>query len=92
VKRYTGSPAAAEYLHAWYTPTGRLSDPMLAVHTTYDPLVPPWIPNMYATLAPEALFVQQYVKRPGHCAITPEETARAFSQLREWKQTGKRPR
>jgi hypothetical protein len=91
VKRYTASPRAAGYLQTWYTPTGRLLHPMLAVHTTYDPLVPPWVTNTYSTMAPESLFVQQYVKRAGHCAISPEEAARAFAQLREWKQTGKRP-
>ncbi|MFB3828348.1 MAG: alpha/beta hydrolase [Bryobacteraceae bacterium] len=92
VKRYRAVPRAAEYVRTWYTPTGRLTRPMLAIHTTYDPLVPPWVPNYYAHLAEESgLFVQQYVKRAGHCAIQPQEVARGLAQLREWKATGKRP-
>jgi pimeloyl-ACP methyl ester carboxylesterase len=95
VKRYAADPRAAEYVRTWYTPTGRLTRPMLAIHTTYDPLVPPAVTNMYSTMAQQAgsspWFVQQYVKRSGHCAITPEETARGLSQLRAWKSEGNRP-
>jgi hypothetical protein len=69
---------------------------MLAIHNTYDPLVPAWTPNMYTLLAAQAggspWFVQQYVKRPGHCSISPTEIARGFSQLRDWRSSGKRPR
>ncbi len=95
VKRYRADARAAEYLRRYYTPTGRLSRPMLAIHNTYDPLVPPWTTNPYAEIAEQAdragLFVQQYVKRGGHCAITPSEISRGFAQLREWRAAGKRP-
>lgn len=96
VKRYASSPRATEYVRAYYTPTGRLTHPMLAVHTTYDPLVPAWMPNSYSILTEmegaHSMFVQQYVKRDGHCAINNEEVGRAFAALREWKTSGKRPR
>ena len=50
--------------------------------------------NMYETLADlagsAALFVQQYVKH-GHCSISPEEVARGFQGLRDWKLKGVRP-
>jgi pimeloyl-ACP methyl ester carboxylesterase len=95
VTRYKSEPRAAEYLERYYTPTGHLTRPMLAIHTTYDPLVPPWITNMYSTLAERAgsgqLFVQQYVKRSGHCAISPAEIGRGFEQLRQWAAAGPRP-
>jgi pimeloyl-ACP methyl ester carboxylesterase len=95
VNRYAADPRAAEYLRAWYTPTGRLERPMLAIHTTYDPLVPPEVPNQYQTLAQQAgsadLFVQQYVKHAGHCSILPDEIARGLGELRAWKQQGQRP-
>ena len=68
---------------------------MLAIHTTYDPLVPPWVTNMYSILAERAdsdqFFVQQYVKHAGHCAIQPAEIARGFQQLRQWTAVGTRP-
>jgi pimeloyl-ACP methyl ester carboxylesterase len=95
VARYTAEPRAAEYLRTFYTPTGRLTRPMLAIHTTYDPLVPPWVPNAYADLVRYAgagqWFVQQYVRRGGHCSITPQETERGFRSLQMWKSSGKRP-
>ena len=95
VRRYAADPKAALYVRTYYTPTGRLAKPMLAVHTSYDPLVPTWIPDTYEYLAEQAgaaaNFVQQYVKHDGHCAILPAETAKAFSELREWKSSGVRP-
>ncbi|PYX36928.1 MAG: hypothetical protein DMG81_15120 [Acidobacteria bacterium] len=68
---------------------------MLAIHTTYDPLVPPAIPNQYALLTREAgagdLFVQQYVKHGGHCQITAEETQKGFQELKRWKDSHQAP-
>lgn len=96
VKRYTADPGARAYLRRFYTPTGLLSRPLLAMHTTYDPLVPPSIPNQYRNIAADAartdLFVQRYVKRDGHCAFRPEDAVQGFEELRRWRQTGKRPR
>jgi hypothetical protein len=69
---------------------------MLAVHTSYDPLVPVSIPNMYESLTEQAAtsnyFVQQYVKHDGHCTILPGEISKAFAELREWKSSGVRPK
>jgi pimeloyl-ACP methyl ester carboxylesterase len=95
VKRYAALPAAADALRNFYTPTGRISRPMLAVHTVYDPIVPAWIPNSYEILSEQAgasqWFVQEYVTHDGHCTITAPEIAKAFSELREWKSSGVRP-
>ena len=95
VARYKSEPRAAAYLERYYTPSGHLTRPMLAIHSTYDPLVPPWVTNMYSTLAERAdsdhFFVQQYVKHAGHCAIQPAEIARGFQQLRQWSAAGTRP-
>jgi pimeloyl-ACP methyl ester carboxylesterase len=95
VTRYKSDPKAVAYLRRYYTPTGHLTRPMLAIHTTYDPLVPPWTPNMYQVLTERAdseqFFVQQYVKRAGHCAITPQEIGKGFQELRQWTAVGTRP-
>ncbi|HLJ86233.1 MAG TPA: alpha/beta fold hydrolase [Candidatus Angelobacter sp.] len=95
VQRYAADPGALNYLERFYTPTGKITRPMLAIHTTYDPLVSPEIPYMYALLTRQTgksdLFVQQYVKHDGHCNITAEETEQGFAQLREWKDKGTRP-
>jgi hypothetical protein len=95
IARYAADLRAAEYLRVHSTPTGKLSRPVLAIQTTYDQLVPAWLTNMYQTLAEQSgnpeLFVQQYVKRDGHCNIPAADVARGFAQLREWKSSGKRP-
>ena len=95
VTRYAADTRAAEYVRNWYTPTGKLTRPMLAIHTSYDPLVPVRIPARYPELVEQtgsqAMFVQQYVKHDGHCAILPNEIAAGFSELREWKDKGVKP-
>jgi pimeloyl-ACP methyl ester carboxylesterase len=96
VKRYHADPRALAYLQRYVTLTGHLTRPVLAIHTTYDPLVPPDIPNQYSLLTREAgsgdFFVQQYVKHNGHCKITPEETEKGFLQLRQWKDKHQAPK
>jgi pimeloyl-ACP methyl ester carboxylesterase len=95
IKRYASDPRAAEYIRTWYTPTGKLTRPMLAIHTTYDPLVPARIPDMYPGIAERAgsadMFVQQFVEHDGHCTILAPEIARGFSALRQWKDKGTKP-
>lgn len=95
VKRYAADPGALSYIQRYYTPTGHLTRPMLAIHTTYDPLVSPAVPSTYAQLARTAgagdLFVVQYVEHDGHCNITPEEVERGFAELRQWKEKGTVP-
>lgn len=96
VARYTTDPAAAAYLARWYTPTGQLLRPMLALHDVGDPLVPAYTPFSYALAATRAghghNFVQQYVHQEGHCVFTPQQIGRAFDELAAWVDAGKRPR
>jgi pimeloyl-ACP methyl ester carboxylesterase len=96
IARYAADPAALAYLRNFYTPTGQIMRPMLAIHTSYDPLVPVWIPNSYQTTVQNAgadgLFVQQYVNHDGHCNIAPAEISEGFTELREWKSRGVRPK
>lgn len=96
VKRYAASAAALAYLKTWYTPTGVLLKPMLAVHTTYDPIIPADSVSVYADLVERngsgANFVQQYVKEDGHCHIDGAETMSALEELIAWKRNGVRPK
>jgi pimeloyl-ACP methyl ester carboxylesterase len=96
VKRYAADPDALAYLQRYHTLTGHLTRPVLAIHTTYDPLVSPVYANNYSLLARENgagdLFVQQYVKHDGHCHITAEETEKGFQELRRWKDTRQAPK
>jgi pimeloyl-ACP methyl ester carboxylesterase len=95
VRRYRADAKAAVYLARWYTPSGKLTKPLLALHDSGDPLVPASSAGEYALLASRAghgdNFVQQYVNREGHCVFTPQEIGRAFDELVAWTQSGKRP-
>jgi pimeloyl-ACP methyl ester carboxylesterase len=95
VPRYTADPKALDYARRHYTPTGRLEDPVLAVHTAYDPGVPPRLANFYSVTAAlqgcGELFVHKYVEAEGHCNIAPELVGRAFDELRKWAAEGIRP-
>jgi len=96
VKRYAADPGALAYLQRYVTLSGHLTRPVLAIHTTYDPLVSPAVPNGYSLLTREAgsgeLFVQQYVKEEGHCHITADETEKGFQELRRWKDSRQAPK
>lgn len=95
VRRYRADPAAATYLARWYTPSGKLLRPMLALHDVGDPLVPAYVPFHYALAAARtghgANFVQQYVHHEGHCVFTPAQIGTAFNELTTWVDTHARP-
>jgi pimeloyl-ACP methyl ester carboxylesterase len=95
VKRYTGDPAAREYLREYFTPTGRISDPVLALHAMADPLVLGEDVAIYATLAAIAgssdKFVLRFSGAAGPCSFSMEQTANAFDALRAWAKDGKKP-
>ena len=95
VRRYRADPAAAERMARYYTPTGKLTRPFLALHDTGDPLVPASSAFEYALAAQRAghgdSFVQQFVNKKGHCVFTPDEIDRGFGELLGWIRDGKRP-
>ena len=95
VKRYAAPDAALAYLKTWYTPTGILLKPTLAVHTTYDPIIPADSVRLYSDqvqrAGSSANFVQQFVKADGHCNISGPETFTALQELIQWKHTGVKP-
>jgi len=95
VRRYTGDAHAREYLLRHYTPSGQLTHPMLALHTTYDPLIPTSTLAFYAEQVAAAgqsqNLVQQYVRRDGHCAFNADEIGHTFDELVQWVHGGRRP-
>jgi len=95
VRRYHADPKAAAWLARWYTPSGKLTRPLLALHDIGDPLVPAAGAFAYALAAQRAghadHFVQQSVDRAGHCVFEPDEVAHAFDQLVDWVDAGRRP-
>ncbi len=95
VKRYTADAKARDYLRQYYTPTGRVSDPVLTLHTTYDPLIPGRYVSAYGSIARIAgtqdLFVAKYVVARKHCDFTLPQTIGAFDELLNWVREHKRP-
>jgi len=95
VPRYCADAKARDYLRRHYTPTGLVEDPVLAVHTRYDPGVPPRLGNQYdltlSLTGRQEWFVQKFVEADGHCNISPELTGKAFDLLRKWAVEGARP-
>jgi pimeloyl-ACP methyl ester carboxylesterase len=95
VRRYRAEPEAFVRMAKFYTPTGALERPLLALHDTGDPLVPADTAFEYALAVGRAgkgaNFVQQFVNRKGHCVFKPEEIDRAFGELLDWIRDGKRP-
>ena len=95
VDRFQATPDAANYFERYFTPSGELQIPTLTLHTRLDPVVPFWHEAAYAATAETAgagaFLVQQAISRYGHCAVTPAETAAAFSALVQWADGGAKP-
>ena len=95
VRRYGADFKARAYLLSHYSPSGRLTHPMLALHTIYDPLIPATTLSLYDAQVTEAGYsqnlVQQYVDREGHCTFSGEEVGHAFDELLRWVHTGAAP-
>ena len=95
VRRYRAEPQARAYISRWYTPSGKLQRPLLALHDSGDPLVPASSAFEYALIAQRAgrgdQFVQQFVNHEGHCVFTPNEVHRAFGELVDWVRNARRP-
>lgn len=95
VKRYTADAKSREYLRQHYSPTGKIADPVLAIHTTYDQLIPGRYVSQYDEFARVAgtqdLFVAKFVVAKGHCNFTPAQTGSAFDELLKWIREKNRP-
>ena len=82
---YTSDPNARNYAEHYYNPTGRITRPVLTLHTTGDPIVPVWHQALYTNkvLANNALspYFSKTIQRYGHCSFTLDETVTAFGTL-----------
>ncbi len=104
VERVAATPAAIAYLRANYTPTGRFSARVLAIHNTIDPLVPYRQEALFAARVAArgngANLVRQEVDPkpvnpllggPAHCYFSPAQLTYAWDELRHWTLQGIRP-
>jgi pimeloyl-ACP methyl ester carboxylesterase len=90
--RISASPAAVKYLADNIAFNGRLTMPVLTMHTTGDGLVVPENEQAYRSVVDRAgdgrLLQQIFVHRAGHCAFTPAETITAAQVLLDRLRTG----
>jgi pimeloyl-ACP methyl ester carboxylesterase len=95
IRRYAADPYTAEHFINYNTTTGKIADPVLALHTTYDELIPASNYDVYEQLInyqnSSELYQQRYVVRDGHCNFTNEEVGDTFDQLIKWISTGQKP-
>lgn len=82
VTRYSSDRRARNKLKTRYETRGRLRAPIVALHTSRDPLVPFWQEEIYAEeVRDPSLFSLREFERYGHCAFEPEEIAAGFAEL-----------
>lgn len=84
--RTTADPVALEEMRLHYTPTGKLTRPLMTLHTLYDPLVPYWHETVYTlkNLRLESYLTQRVnlpVERYGHCNFELPEVLSMFALL-----------
>ena len=75
--------------------TGDIEIPVLLMHTVYDQLIPPVYgevnyENMVAKHGKMKYLSVLFTNGQGHCAFTPEQTGKAFDELRAWAGTGRK--
>jgi pimeloyl-ACP methyl ester carboxylesterase len=91
-RRIVPSPRAVAYLARNIAFDGRISMPVLTMHTTGDGLVVPENEQAYRAVVQAAgrggLLQQVFVHRAGHCAFTPAETITAVQSLLNRLATG----
>jgi pimeloyl-ACP methyl ester carboxylesterase len=91
--RISADPSAVAYLARNISFDGRISVPVLTMHTTGDGLVVPENEQAYAAVVRRAgnarLLRQIFVNRAGHCAFTPAETITAVQVLLNRVSTGR---
>ena len=90
--RIAPSFRAVRYLSKYVAFNGRISVPVLTMHTTGDGLVVPENEQAYRSVVDRAgrgeLLRQVFVDRAGHCAFTPAETITAVQVLLNRLHTG----
>jgi hypothetical protein len=91
-QRVKVNPKAETYLIKNVSFNGRISVPVLTMHTTGDGLVVPENEQAYRSAVDQAgrasLLRQVFVHRAGHCTFTPAETVTAVQTLENRLATG----
>jgi dienelactone hydrolase len=91
--RISADPGAVAYMARNISFSGRLSAPLLTIHTTGDDLVPVQVQSAYRDAVARAgrsvLLRQAFVDRAGHCTFGTGEVLAAFRTLERRVTTGR---
>ncbi|MBN2318918.1 MAG: alpha/beta hydrolase [Acidobacteria bacterium] len=83
IDRFCAETEALDNIESGLQASGRLSDPLVTLHTTQDPIVPYWHETLYnlKTLFGGSLLYHLNIPvvRYGHCAFTEQELLTAFA-------------
>ena len=94
VQRYKAQPSALQEIANYYETSGILTRPLVAMHTTGDPIVPYWHQELYTSKVlgnnPFSLYVPITVERYGHCSFTLPEILNGFGTV-VYLSTGQTP-
>ncbi len=86
---------ARNFVEHYVNPTGRITRPVLTVHTEGDFLATPQHEGAYFAAVEdqgkEYLLMQQFVKGGGHCAFTSAQIFAGIDAMMYWLDTGSRP-
>ena len=82
VERFTANQAALDTVAAGFETTGRLTRPLVDIHTTMDPIIPVWHADLYQAKV-EAAGAGRYLTtmkpaRYGHCNVTALQVTLGF--------------
>jgi pimeloyl-ACP methyl ester carboxylesterase len=85
IERVASDRIARRYMQKYYRPSGKLKRPLVAIHTTQDPVVPFNHELMYLEKVTSHGRLRYYtllpVQRYGHCTFTLEEVLGAMTVL-----------
>lgn len=83
VRRFTADQVALDEIEAHYQTSGRLSSPLVTLHTTGDPIVPCWHEPLYRLKTSRS--IRQHtnipIRRYGHCNFKINEVLAGFELL-----------
>lgn len=88
-------PQSRAYIQQWADYNGRITKPLLTLHTRTDSLVPVQHESAYAATAAAAgrsgLLAQTFTSGNGHCNFTGPQLLTALGALDNWVATGVKP-
>ncbi len=86
---------ARNYAEQWGGLTGRLSRPVVEMHSIFDGLVPVYSESPYASLVSASgsgdRLLQSYVNTVGHCSFSAPQYLSVVAAIENWLDTGVRP-